>query len=354
MVRKHALGLIRRFDRGGKLPQRKRPADRSMFRSLRIEAIEARVLLSAVGVDSDGLLDIATEHFQAGTFVFNLNGDPVVAGALRNIATTGAVFQAFDSFADDGGVDTNDQPAMKMETPSFTRFVPEEARNSSRQDPESLVDITVAMDTSQRPGSLEVVGRRGEFKRVVDRTFVHRAELSDHQRLAVDGQYAMLQAFELSGRDFDSHEAGNAAADGQSPPPNRVDPPPPDARPREGDVTQASSTSQRQEDTARRDARSDSPAKVALQADELPRDDQRVTLSTAPVGRGPHAALFEELGDHQASDLFGPAAYLNLGRKSGLAPALIVAAGGQLLFGASWRSRRRLSPEPAIERPLRR
>lgn len=353
MARKHAHGLIRRFDRGGKLPQRRRPADRSMFRSLRIEAIEARVLLSAAGVDSDGLLDIATENSEAAVFTFNLSGDPVVARALGNFVLSGARAQV-DSSSSDGGIDANDAPAMKMETPSFARFVPEEVRNSSRQDPESLVDITVAMDTSQRPGSLEVVGLRGEFKRVVDRTFVHRAKQSDHQRLAVDGQYAMLQAFELSGRDFDSHEAGNAAADGQSPPPNRVDPPPPDARPGEGDVTQASSTSQRQEDTERRDARSDSPAKVALQADEMTHDEQRVTVSPQPIGRSPHAALFEELGENQASDLFGPAAYLNLGRKSGIAPALIVAAGGQLLFGASWRSRRRLSPEPAIERPLRR
>ena len=68
---------------------------------------------------------------------------------------------------------------------------------------------------------------------------------------------------------------------------------------------------------------------------------------------GPRAAVFEQLGENQASNPFGPAAYLNLGRKSGIAPALIVVAGGQLLAGASWRSRRRLSPEPAIERPLR-
>ena len=49
MARKHAQGLIRRFDLREKSPRRKRPADRSMFRSLRIEAIEARVLLSAAG-----------------------------------------------------------------------------------------------------------------------------------------------------------------------------------------------------------------------------------------------------------------------------------------------------------------
>ena len=354
MVRKHALGLIRRFDLREKLPRRKRPADRSMFRSLRIEAIEARVLLSAVGVDSDGLLDIATENSEAAVFTFNLSGDPVVARALGNFVLSGARAQV-DSSSGDGGIDANGQPSMKMETPAFARFVPEQVhRTAFTQDPEDLVDITVAMSVSQRPGSLEAGGLRGKFRRVVDHTLIHRAEQSGHQRLAVDGQYAMLQAFELSGRDFDSHEAGNAAADGQSPAPNRVDPPPPDARPREGDVTQTSSTSQRQEDTARRDALSDSPAKVALKADEMTRDDQRVTVSPQPIGRSPHAALFEELGDHQASDLFGPAAYLNLGRKSGLAPALIVAAGGQLLFGASWRTRRRLSPEPAIERPLRR
>ena len=340
MARKRAFGLIRRFDRRGKLPERLRPTGRPMFRSLRIEAIEARVLLSAAGVDSDGLLDIATENSEAAVFTFNLSGDPVVARALETFVLGGARAQV-DSSSGDGGIDANGQPSMKMETPAFARFVPEQVRDSFAQDPEDLVDITVAMSVSQRPGSLEAGGLRGKFRRVVDHTLIHRAKQSGHQRLAVDGQYAMLQAFELSGGKFDSLEADDAAGDRQSPPPRRDGPPPqPAARPGEGNMTRSTPASHRQEDTVRRGTLSDSAAEAAPKPDEMTRD-------------GPRAAVFEQLGENQASNLFGPAAYLNLGRKSGIAPALIVVAGGQLLAGASWRSRRRLSPEPAIERPLR-
>ncbi|MCH8922776.1 MAG: hypothetical protein IIA67_06470 [Planctomycetes bacterium] len=241
---------------------------------------------------------------------------------------------------------------MKMETPAFARFLPEQVHDTSfAQDHGSLVDITVAMRRSQRAGSLETDGRPGGFRRIVDRTFTHRGEQNKRRMLTVDGQYAMLQAFELSGGEFDSVEADDASADRQSPPPNRADPPPqPAAGPAEGDVSQAAPASYQREETARL---ADVHIEESRKADKMTRVDPPVTFSPQPIGRSPHAALFEQLGDNRASDLFGPAAYLNLGRKSGIAPAMLVLAGGQLLLGASWRSRRRLMHEPSVELPLR-
>jgi hypothetical protein len=319
-----------------------------MFRSLRMESVEARVLLSTAGADSDGLLDIAPEESQPAAIAYDLSGSAAVFDAVRFQLRALSGTEVVSSYSFEGGrsVDPTGQRSLKLETPSFARFVPEEVHNNSSQGPEDLVDITVVMSASQHPGSLEAGGPRAGFRRVVDRALIHRSEQSDHQLLAVDGQYAMLQAFELSGGDFDCVEENDASADRQSPRPRRDGPPPqPAARPAEGDVTRATSASHRQEEVPSEPA--------AKAADDSTRDDQRATLSTAPIDHSQHAEVFEQLGDNQASDLFEPAAYLNLGRKSGIAPAMIVAVGGQILLGASWHTRRRLSYEPAVERPLR-
>lgn len=365
MARKHAFGFMRRLDRRGKPPGRRRPAGRAMFRSLRIEPIEARVLLSATGVDSDGLLDITFDEVGDGGFALVLNGDSVVLRDLgESFVDSVSRLRLSSVFSNDvSGIGAAGSTSIRMETPPLDHFLPKEARGPSfPEDPEELVDISEVMreisvvtKESRRPETLESPELRKNLRREVDHLFIRGTDQGDQRTLAVDSQYAMVQTFELSGGDFDSVEEAAAAADRQSPAPRSDDPPPRRAAGRgAGEATQAAPTVDRQEHAPRRAVLAAWPATTTTKADEVPRDDQRVAAVHRPIGGGSRAAVFEELGDNLSSDLSSLAVYLDLGRNSGIAPAMLTAAGGQLLFGASWRSRRRLSSEPAVERPLRR